>query len=276
MRATMLAYIDRPSPVHKLTGGSKLLFFLFWSLAGMITYDTRLLLTMFALGVFLFYISKVTLKDIWIVLVFIVLALALNNIALFVFSPLEGCKIFGTRHDLFHIAGRYTVTSEQLFYQFNVTLKYFTVLPVALLFLLTTNPSEFAASLNRIGVNYKIAYSVSLALRYIPDIQQSFFSVALAQQARGIDISKKEKLTKRIVNAVSIIIPLIFSSLQRIEVISNAMELRRFGKNRKRTWYAAKPTQKIDVLAVAFSVLLFVISFGLFFVNGGRFYNPFG
>ncbi len=276
MRATMLAYIDRPSPVHKLTGGSKLLFFLFWSLAGMITYDTRLLLTMFALGVFLFYISKVTLKDIWIVLVFIVLALTLNNIALFVFSPLEGCKIFGTQHDLFHIVGRYTVTSEQLFYQFNVTLKYFTVLPVALLFLLTTNPSEFAASLNRIGVNYKIAYSVSLALRYIPDIQQSFFSVALAQQARGIDISKKEKLTKRIVNAVSIIIPLIFSSLQRIEVISNAMELRRFGKNKKRTWYAAKPIQKIDVLAVAFSVLLFAISFGLYFVNGGRFYNPFG
>ncbi|CDO02826.1 ABC-type cobalt transport system, permease component CbiQ [Oceanobacillus picturae] len=33
--------------------------------------------------------------------------------------------------------------------------------------------------------------------------------------------------------------PLIFSSLERIEVISNAMELRGFGKKKKRTWYHA-------------------------------------
>ncbi|HBE2402084.1 TPA: energy-coupling factor transporter transmembrane protein EcfT, partial [Escherichia coli] len=129
-------------------------------------------------------------------------------------------------HVLVDIAGRYNVTWEQLFYQFNITIKYFVVIPAALLFIVTTHPSEFAASLNRIGVPYKIAYAVSIALRYIPDIQRDFRNIAQSQQARGIDLSKKEKLFKRVKNTASIIIPLILSSLDRIEVITNAMELR--------------------------------------------------
>ena len=57
--------------------------------------------------------------------------------------------------------------------------------------MVTTNPSEFAASLNRIGVNYKIAYSVAIALRYIPDVQRDYKDISFAQQARGIEMSKK-------------------------------------------------------------------------------------
>ena len=90
------------------------------------------------------------------------------------------------------------MTVEQLFYQLNVTLKYFAVIPIALLFIVATDPSEFAASLNRIGVSYKISYAVAIALRYIPDIQRDYAEIAFAQQARGIDLSRKEKLTKRI------------------------------------------------------------------------------
>ncbi len=36
-------YIDRPSPIHRLTGATKLVCLLLWSFASMITYDTRLL-----------------------------------------------------------------------------------------------------------------------------------------------------------------------------------------------------------------------------------------
>ena len=135
------------------------------------------------------------------------------------------------------------MTLEQLFYQFNITLKYFIVIPAALLFIVTTHPSEFAASLNRIGVNYKIAYAVSLAFRYIPDIQREFRTIAHSQQARGIDISRNEKLSIRIKNVSSISFPLILSSLERIEVISNAMELRGFGNRKSEPGIARKSLQ---------------------------------
>lgn len=110
------------------------------------------------------------------------------------------------------------------------------------LFTSTTNLSEFAASLNRIGMSYKTSCSVALALRYIPDIQlqREYHDIAQSQQARGIGMGKKASLVRRLKAASSILIPLILSGMDRIEAISNAMELRGFGKNKKRTWYMAR------------------------------------
>lgn len=64
--------------------------------------------------------------------------------------------------------------------------------------------------------------------------------------------------------------PLIFSSIEKIDIISNAMILRGFGKRKKRTWYQARKMKMPDVIAI------FVIaSIALIKINGGRFYNPF-
>lgn len=273
--STMLSYSNIDSPIHKLTGASKLIALIIWALASMITYDTRVLLGMFVVSIIVFKISKVEFKQISFVLYFILVFLLLNNIAIFIFSPYEGVQIYGSRTDLFKIAGPYTLTLEQLFYQFNITLKYFSIIPMALLFMVATNPSEFAASLNKIGVNYKIAYSVSIALRYIPDVQRDYQDISFAQQARGIDMSKKEKLTKRIKNSASILMPLIFSSLERIETISTAMELRAFGNNKKRTWYNAKSFKRNDYIAILLVAIILGIAILANIANKGRFYNPF-
>ena len=233
--SAMLEYQDLKSPIHKLTGATKLIALIFWALASMITYDTRILGGMFILSIIMFKVSKLKFKDISFVLYLILIFLLINNIAIFLFAPYEGVKIYQGRTDILHLFGSYTLTTQQLFYQFNVTLKYFSIIPVALLFMVTTNPSEFAASLNRIGVNYKIAYSVAIALRYIPDVQRDYKDISFAQQARGIEMSKKTSLISRIKNSAAIIMPLVLSSLERIESISSAMELRAFGNSKKRT-----------------------------------------
>lgn len=273
--STMIGYSDIDSPIHKLTGASKLIELIIWAVASMITYDTRVLLGMFVISIIVFKISKVKFKQVSFVLYFILIFLLLNNIAIFIFSPYEGVQIYGSRNDLFKIAGPYTITAQQLFYQFNITLKYFSIIPMALLFMVATNPSEFAASLNKIGVSYKIAYSVSIALRYIPDVQRDYQDISFAQQARGIDMSKKEKLTKRIKNSASILMPLIFSSLDRIEAISSAMELRAFGSNKKRTWYNGRPFKLGDYITILVVSIILIIAIMATISNGGRFYNPF-
>lgn len=273
--SVMLEYSELGSPIHKLTGATKLIVLIFWILASMITYDTRILSFMMVASILIFMMSKVKFKEISFILYFILIFLLINNIAIFIFSPYEGVTIYGTRTELFKIAGPYTVTLEQLFYQFNVTIKYFSIIPMALLFMVATNPSEFAASLNKIGVSYRIAYSVAIALRYIPDIQRDYYDISFAQQARGLDMSKKEKLIKRLKNSTAILMPLIFSSLDKIETISCAMELRAFGNKKKRTWYSGRPFLKNDYIAIGLAVLLFIISLWFTVKNNGRFYNPF-
>ncbi len=54
------------------------------------------------------------------------------------------------------------------------------------------------------------------------------------------------------------------------------MELRRFGRYKKRTWYVHKSLMKQDYLVIVSAILLLGISIGLIFLNHGRFYNPWG
>lgn len=275
MNTEMLSYIKKNSPIHKLTGATKLICFLLWTIAAMITYDTRVLIGLFIAGIIVFKISKIKFEDVSFILYFILFFLLLNALLIFVFSPYQGVEIYGSRTDLFHLIGPYTVTKEQLFYELNVILKYFATIPMALLFILTTDPSEFAASLNKIGVSYKVAYTVSIALRYIPDVQRDYKDISFAQQARGIDLSSKEKLSKRIKNSAAILMPLIFSSLERIDKISLAMELRAFGNNKKRTWYNSRKFGKIDYIFIVILLIIVAISIAMVKVNGSRLYNPF-
>ena len=182
--------------------------------------------------------------------------------------------LYGTRTVLCHLFWRYDLTAEQLFYMVNISLKYFVALPVAILFISATDPSEFAASLNSIGISYKVGYSVAIALRYIPDIQRDYHSISQAQQARGVELGKKEPFFKRMKNSVNILLPLILTSLNRIDTISNAMELRGFGKNSKRTWYTQRPFARRDFVALGVGVVLLLISLTVT-IRFGRFYNPF-
>lgn len=95
---------------------------------------------------------------------------------------------------------------------------------------MTTHPSQFAASLNQIGIPYKFAYSVSLTLRYIPDIQEEFFTIRKAQEARGLDLSQRRDWSNVFVGIYKSFSLWFFSSLERIDTVSTAMELRRFGQ----------------------------------------------
>ena len=269
-------YIDRPSPIHRLTGASKLLCLLLWSLAAMTSFYTPLLLGMTAASFVLFAIAKLKIRDISFTLSLMGVYVLLNNLLIFLFSPDHGSNLYGHETILFRIAGPYVVTAEQLFYHLNVILKNACTIPIVLLFVCTTNPSEFAASLNRIGVSYKISYAVALALRYIPDIQREYRDISLAQQARGVEMSsKKTSVIKRLKAAGAILIPLILSSMERIETISNAMELRGFGKNQKRSWYMGRKFSKMDILSIVICLLVMLLSFALTAWNGGRYYNPF-
>ena len=272
---TVLNYLPRRSVVHDLTGTTKLAFFLLFTFAGMLTYDTRVLLGLLLVSLLAFKASCIRMKEVRFMLVFMLVFLLMNNFFVFVFNPNQGTEIYGTRHVLVNLPGRFAITAEELFYLLNITLKYFIALPVAILFISATDPSEFAASLNSIGVSYRVGYSVAIALRYIPDIQRDYHSISQAQQARGVELGKKEPLFTRLKNAAGILLPLILSSLARIDVISNAMELRGFGKNKKRTWYRRRPFARNDYLALALGVFLLALSIVITFHDGNRFYNPF-
>ncbi|MFM0899768.1 energy-coupling factor transporter transmembrane component T [Streptococcus suis] len=272
----LIGYHPGTGFIHSLSAVSKLLFFLIVSILAMITYDTRLILFIAVFSLALFKMSGIRYKEISLVLILTIIFAAMNALMVHLFAPRYGVELYGADIPLLSGLGAYSLTSQQAFYLVNLLLKYFCTVPLAIIFLMTTHPSQFASSLNQIGVSYKVAYAVSLTMRYIPDIQEEFYTIRMSQEARGLELSRKGKLMERIKGNLSLVIPLIFSSLERIDTISTAMELRRFGKNKKRTWYTQQPLQRIDYAVLLFILALVVVTIYLFFVNQGRFYNPWG
>lgn len=264
------------TPVHRLSGLTKLVCFLLLTFAVMFTYDIRVILAVLFFSFAVLRLSQIRFSQIRLMLVYVLVFVLVNAVISFFFSPEQGVKIYGTRHDIADLYGGYKLTWEQIFYQTTKFFKYFSVIPLGIIFLLTTNPSEFASSLNGIGINYKAAFAVALTLRYFPDVQRDYHDISQAQQARGLELSHKAKFTDRFKNSLLIVIPLIFSSLDRIELISNAMDLRGFAKSRTRTWYTSRKLTSADYAALSVSVLILLATVGVsVFVNRSRFYNPF-
>lgn len=276
MKSKLFDYVEKDNLIYRLSGMTKLMCFLMLTCAVMFSYDIRVVLFVMVFSFALLRVSEIRLKQIRLMLLYTLIFLVINFFLTYLFSPQYGTEIYGTTHELFRFNDRYTVTQEQLLYQVTKFLKYASVIPLGMLFLLTTNPSEFAASMSGIGISYKAAYAVSLTLRFFPDIMRDYGDIALAQQGRGLDLSRKEKTSKRVKNMMNIFVPLIFSTMDRIEVVSNAMDLRGFGKHKKRSWYTKNRLTRADAAALILCALILAASLVMiFFVNHGRFWNPF-
>jgi energy-coupling factor transport system permease protein len=276
MKAKLFSYNYEDTPIHRLSGLTKLVCFLLLTFAVMFSYDIRVILVVMLFSGWVLRLSRIRYSQIRLMVIYVIFFLLTNAFVTFLFAPELGVEIYGTRHELVHLVGPYYLTAEQLFYQTTKLLKYASVVPLGIIFLLTTNPSEFAASLNGVGVNYKAAFAFALTLRYFPDIQRTYQDISQAQQARGLELSRKSRLSQRFKNSLLIVVPLIFSTLDRIETITNAMDLRGFGKGKKRTWYNVRPMARIDYGALVVSMLIFVATICVsVFINQSRFYNPF-
>lgn len=255
-RAGML-YIDRKSPMHRLDGSIKFLLMILWIGGVFLFNDFRIFLGFFLLGLTLLKIGKIKWSEVKPLFIFILFFTLMNSFFLMLITPEHGNLLTGTENVIVNIFGR-KITLETLWFAVTLSMKYLAVFPIMVLFIFTTHPTKFASSLNRIGVSYKVAYAINIALRYIPDVRDEFMIIMKAQEARGVAFRKGDAdLFTRLRNYKNIVVPLVISSLNRIDVVSNAMNLRGFGIEKTRTWYGEKKYESRDFFILILSVLSF-------------------
>ena len=271
-----LSYEDTPSFVHSLNGVTKLLFFMLWIVLCLTTFDLRILIPSMLFAQIALASCKVPMKKFLPYIIAMTYVILINALFIYLFSPDQGQRYLGTKHILLGPpTARYALSFETLFYLVVVCLKYFSIFPMALLFVTATHPSQFSSSLNRIGIRYKTSYAVGLAMRYLPEVTSAYVHILHAQMARGADISKNVPLKQRLASVGKILAPLVLSSLDRIDVVTNAMVLRGFGKHPRRTWYLAKKMKFSDVLVLLLMVCWISLSLYLRFGRGLMFWFPF-
>lgn len=181
--------------VHVLNATAKIIFLILVSITCMVTYNTRLLIAICILPLILLKIAGIEWKQASFIVKFTIVFTITNTLAIFIFRPTHGESLHRSKTVLINVR-YFTLTVQELFYLPNVGLRYICFIPLVLLFLLTASPSQFAASLNKTGVGYKVPYAISLVLHYIPNIQEGHWPISAAQQARGSKLPKKASLSK--------------------------------------------------------------------------------
>ena len=158
MKDKLFSYNYADTFIHHLSGLTKLICFLVLTFAVMFSYDIRVILFILFFSLIILKISSIKFSQIELMVIYVAVFILTNAILTFIFSPEKGVSIYGTRHVIIKFIGHYILTWEQLFYQITKVFKYVSVIPLGIIFLLTTNPSEFASSLNGIKISYNIGW----------------------------------------------------------------------------------------------------------------------
>ena len=104
---TVLNYLPRESVIHKMTGTTKLAFFLLFTFASMITYNIWVLLGLLVVSLLAFRLSRIRFREVRFMMTFMLVFLLLNNLFIFLFDPNQGTTLYGTRTVLCHLFWRY-------------------------------------------------------------------------------------------------------------------------------------------------------------------------
>lgn len=268
-------YTEGTSLFHRLDGSVKLLLLLIWTSIAFMFLDLRVSLIMNIIGYLALFSARLPIKKVLPLILFILIFNIFNSVLILIISPNYGSELTN-QVTIFLKIGRFVITYETLFYLLTLSLKYLSLLPFTMIFIFTTHPSQFASSLNRIGINYHIAYAVNISLRYIPEVAVEFKQIKQAQEAKGVAFSKEEtSFLNRLKNYTTVLFPMLTTSINRIDVVSNAMDLRGFGKFKKRTWFNSKPYSIFDILSIVIAVTAVIIAFVLSKTTLNYFWYPY-
>ena len=262
-------YIPGSSFIHKLDPRNKILIMIllmvaiFWDV-GMLRFPLYIVISIFIY--ILLRISGISLKTIFKSLkpmMFMMIFLFIIN--MFVYQ--EGYVLFTIPFLNF------TLYLDSITQTLFIIIRLALMLAVTTILTTTTKPLDMTYGLEWYMSPLKvirfpaheIAMTISIALRFIPTILEETERIIKAQKSRGVDL-EEGKLKEKIGAIISLLIPLLISSFQRSEELSDAMEARGYNPSAKRTRYRVLKFKISELISSIVTILLLtsIILLGVF------------
>ena len=148
------------------------------------------------------------------------------------------------------------ITDEGLLTAAKVVLRLVVVcIPLALV-LAVTRISDLTNSLVQVlHLPYKYAFTLSTAIRFIPQFLEEMAGIMEAQTARGVAFDKAKGL-KKFSMILPLCAPLLISSVRKTDLTAAAAEVRGFRLRTRASGYKQYPFTLLDLGALAFCLLL--------------------
>jgi energy-coupling factor transport system permease protein len=147
--------------------------------------------------------------------------------------------------------GPFTLNAEGVRLGLLVGIRVALLSVAALVFIWTTNPRDLIVALVHVGVPYRPAYALFVALQFVPLLEQEARIIREAHAVRGVsDVSGRFESWKRY------LVPLLAYAIRKAEAAAIAMDSRAFGAYKERAF--------VDEFHWTRSGLVFVATFLVF------------
>lgn len=150
---------------------------------------------------------------------------------------------------------------------FFIMIRLVIIVTLSTILTMTTKPTDLTLGLEqlmkplsiiRISAE-EIALIISISLRYIPTLLDEANKIMLAQASRGVDFSEG-KFKDKIMQIISLLVPMFIISFKRSDELANAMEARNFVPGQPRTRLHILTWKPMDTGVILFASLFIIAS----------------
>ncbi len=255
---SMLNQID---PITKFVGVVALTF---------LAFGTYLYWAQIAIAVIIFGLAivggRVPWRDIWGATWYFAIA----SVGFFV---IQSVTLPGTQPWFRLLGHQFYMDTEN--FAFSLSMRIYIIFLLSLIFVRATNPRDLAVgSIRVLRVPYKIGYSMFIALRVIPLIEDQLRTVQAAQLVRGV--GTEPGLRGRIKSGMRYTLPVFVGVMRECNVMVHSMESRAFGAYPTRTFVddVKMPPSGVAIsLLLVLAVVCWYVLIGLGVVSTGFLHN---
>lgn len=228
--------VHRMNPLPKLAWATGILALSF------ATRNPAVLGTAFILGLLLTVLAGVFKAYLKVVMVLLPVSLALITLqSIAPAFPRPWTPIVGL--------GPFTIYQEGIYSGISMALRIFSLTTWAMVFIMSSHPSDIFTSLKRIGMPYVMNFILIMTLQLIPILQNEFGIVLNAQKSRAMKGTGFGALLPSMV-------PVFVGAIERVQQLSISLESRAFGSSGKKTSYRRVRITVWDVLNLIFGVAI--------------------
>jgi energy-coupling factor transport system permease protein len=150
--------------------------------------------------------------------------------------------------------GPFTISRTAPWFALGMALKLDGFLAAGILFLSVTRIEEFAYALNRLGMPYRVGFTMTMAFRLVPVFVDAAATVVQAQRCRGLDF-ERGSVWERARRYVPIMVPVFMGALRRADQMAMTLDARGFQARTPRTELETHPVRWLDAVVAAALVL---------------------
>jgi energy-coupling factor transport system permease protein len=157
------------------------------------------------------------------------------------------------------------ITSGGLMTGLRFSGRFMTIVFLSYLFILTTEPSDLAYALMKLGLPYRYGFMLVTALRLGPILEDEGQTIYKAQLTRGVRYDQGGP-KKVILLTTQFLTPLLISALQRADSLVFSMEGRGFDQYPERTFRSRTKPSQLDLI---FNILMAINASTCIIINFG-------